>query len=378
MPELLPIRHERMRASPFGFYRGAAAVMAADLACVPLTGLRVQLCGDAHLANFGGFATPERRLVFDVNDFDETLAGTWEWDVLRLATSLEIAARARAFRKRIRSSTVGAVVRSYRFRMLQYSRMPPLDVWYSHIDASRVAELARVRKMGAGEHVPPKLVRDERGNLQFVPNPPLVEPLDDDDERCIGARATFASYRETLPPQVRVLLDRFTLVRLARKVVGVGSVGTRCLVALFSTDRGEPLVLQLKEATASALEAYLPRSTFANHAERVVVGQHLMQAASDAFLGWTRSADGHDFYVRQLRDMKMTVALDRLDPFELEDYGAHCGWTLARAHARTGNAQHIAAYLGRSDAFDLAVTAFAARYADQNERDYETYVKASP
>jgi uncharacterized protein (DUF2252 family) len=374
--ELLPIRHQRMRASPFGFYRGAAAVMAADLASLRVTGLCVQLCGDAHLANFGGFATPERLLVFDVNDFDETLPGPWEWDVLRLAASIDIAMRDRDFRRSSRERAVRDAVATYRLRMREYAAMTPLDVWYSHIDASRVAELARSRAMGPGEHLPPRLVRGKRGTMQFVPNPPLVEPLGESDERALGVRKVLSSYHESLPAQIRILFDRYALVDLARKVVGVGSVGTRCFVALFSTERGEALLLQLKEAVASVLEEYLRRSAFSNHAERVVVGQHLMQAASDMFLGWTRSADDHDFYVRQLRDMKVTADLERLRAAELADYALHCAWALARAHARTGDATAIAGYLGRSTAFDRAAARFAAAYADQNERDYETFSKS--
>jgi uncharacterized protein (DUF2252 family) len=367
-----------MRASPFGFYRGAAAVMAADLAPVQVTGLRAQLCGDAHLSNFGGFATPERRFVFDVNDFDETLPGPWEWDVLRLAASVEIAGRDRDLRRTQRAAAVGMAVSSYRHRMREYATMTPLDVWYAHIDARRVSELARSRKMGPGEHIPPRLVRDRHGTMHFVANPPLVEPLDASDELALGARKLFETYHGSLPPQVRVLADRYALVDIARKVVGVGSVGTRCFVALFATDRGESLLLQLKEAVASALEEYLRRSAFSNHAERVVVGQRLMQAASDAFLGWTRSADDHDFYMRQLRDMKVSVDVTRLRAPELGDYAWHCGWALARAHARTGNPAAIGSYLGGGDAFDRAVVRFAARYADQNERDYERFVNSAP
>ncbi len=373
--ELLPIRHERMRASPFAFYRGAAAVMAADLAGMAVTGLRAQLCGDAHLSNFGGFATPERRLVFDVNDFDETLPGPWEWDVLRLAASVEIAARDRNLGRKAREDAVCACGREYRLRMRELAALTPLEIWYSRIDVRRVAELHESRSMGPGEHLPPKLVRDEHGRLAFRANPPLVVPLDAADERAAGARSLLALYGASLPTHVRALIERYTLVGLARKVVGVGSVGTRCLVALFVTQRDEPLILQLKEATSSALEPYVAPSAFASHAERVVVGQRLMQAAADLFLGWTRIEE-HDFYVRQLRDMKVTVDINLLNAAELADYASHCGWALARAHARTSDPQAIGEYLGRSGAFERALTDFAAAYADQNQRDYETFCKA--
>ncbi len=364
-----------MCASPFGFYRGAAAIMAADLARIPVTGLRVQLCGDAHLANFGGFATPERRFVFDVNDFDETLPGPWEWDVLRLAASVEIAAREGGIRRRARAGVVCATVRAYRVQMRRYAAMTPLDIWYSHLDARRV-EALRGCTTSSGEHVPPNLVRDKHGVSHFVANPPLVEPLDPADDRVVGARRIFTAYRDTLPAHIRVLFERYRLVDLARKVVGVGSVGTRCLVALFSTDRDEPLLLQLKEATASVLETELSHSPFSNHGERVVVGQRLMQAASDLFLGWTDGPDGRDYYVRQLRDMKAAVDPSTLRTGELTDYAVHCGAVLARAHARSGDPQAIAAYLGGSDTFDRAVTRFAASYARQNALDRAAVCKS--
>jgi uncharacterized protein (DUF2252 family) len=374
--ELLPIRHERMRASPFGFFRGAAAVMSADLARITVTGLRVQLCGDAHLANFGGFATPERRLIFDVNDFDETLAGPWEWDVLRLAASVEVAGRGRAFRKRERARAVYSAVRAYRLRMREFASVTPLDVWYSSTDVRRVAEIQRSSQMGAGEYLPPKLVQSESGALQFRAAPPLLEPLGSSDERAIGVQRLLRAYGESLPAHVRVLIDRYRLADLARKVVGVGSVGTRCFVALLLTERNEPLLLQLKEATASVHEAYLRHSAFSNHAERVVVGQRLMQAASDIFLGWTSGTDGHDYYVRQLRDMKVVVDLMLLDANALADYAAHCGAVLSRAHARSGAPQALAAYLGKSDAFERACVRFAAAYAQQNQQDYERFCTA--
>jgi uncharacterized protein (DUF2252 family) len=364
-----------MRASPFGFFRGAAAVIAADLSRISVTGLHVQLCGDAHLANFGGFATPERRLIFDVNDFDETLPGPWEWDVLRLAASVEVAGRDRGFRKRERARAVHAAVRAYRLRMRELASMTPLEMWYSYTDVRRVSEIQRSSKMGAGEHLPPKLVQDEHGALGFRSDPPLVEPLESSDQRAIGAQQLLRTYGESLPAHIRVLIDRYRLADLARKVVGVGSVGTRCFVALLLTDRSEPLLLQLKEATASVLESYLPHSAFSNHAERVVVGQRLMQAASDIFLGWTSGADGHDYYVRQLRDMKVVVDLTLLDPSALADYAAHCGAVLVRAHARSGSPQALAAYLGKSDVFERGCVGFAAAYAEQNQQDYDRFRK---
>ena len=377
LPDLLPIRHERMRASAFGFYRGAAAIMAADLAHVPVTGLHVQLCGDAHLANFGGYATPERRVVFDVNDFDETLPGPWEWDVLRLAASIEVGARDRGVSPSASSTAVSRAVQTYRLQIRRYAGMTPLEIWYSRTDVRRIDELRGDTKKGSGEHMPPQLVQGQHGVLRFVPDPPLVEPLDASDERVVNGRALIEAYRHSLSAHVRPLIDRYKVVDFARKVVGVGSVGTRCYVVLLATERNEPLLLQLKEATVSVLEAHLPHSTYVNHAERVVVGQERMQAASDLFLGWTRSDDGHDFYVRQLRDMKTTVDLTALSPGGLADYANYCAWALARAHARTGDPQAIASYLGRSDAFDKAVAAFARAYGRQNELDYRAFVEST-
>jgi uncharacterized protein (DUF2252 family) len=400
--ELLPIRYGRMLSSPLAFFRGAAAVMASDLAGTPRAGLNVQLCGDAHLLNFGGFASPERDLVFDANDFDETLPGPFEWDVKRLAASVEIAARQRGFAGSDRpAAPVLEAVRAYRETMRQLADTGDLAVWYSHADADslttelrdahnargaddlqQIAKRARTEDSG---HELAKLTRLVEGELRFISAPPLIVPIAElgDGQRDLEAelRADYRVYRRSLERDRRVLLERYRYADLAHKVVGIGSVGTRCWVLLLlGRDEHDPLFLQLKEAKASVLEQFLGRSAFTNKAHRVVEGQRLSQAASDIFLGWTRvkEADGssRDFYVRQLRDWKVSLDVDRIRPRGLATYARWCGATLARAHARSGDRVAIAAYLGKTDAFDQAVAAFANAYADLNERDHVSLRRA--
>ena len=393
--QLVPIRWGRMSASPFAYYRGAALVMAADLAATPVSGLRVQLCGDAHLMNFGVFAAPDRSLIFDVNDFDETLPGPWEWDVKRLAASVVIAARDRGFTAgQAREAALSAVC-SYRVWMGRYAEMDNRDVWYSRVLADDALDLVR-RTAGARISTTAamlakarsrdslqafdKLTRVVDGVPRFIDRPPLIAHLRPDQaDLAIAGRRAFADYRRSLSEQWRVLLDRYAFVDLAFKVVGVGSVGTRDLIVLFmGRDDGDPLILQLKEAKASVLEAYCGRSRYARHGHRVVAGQRLMQAAGDPFLGWVRGTGEHglDLYWRQLHDLKGSIPTDRVRPAGLCLYAGLCGWTLARAHARSGDRIAIAAYLGASDRFDLAVADFASAYADQSERDYERLTKA--
>jgi uncharacterized protein (DUF2252 family) len=390
--ELLPIRYGRMLASPFAFYRGAAAVMANDLAQVPATGLRVQLVGDAHLANFGGYASPERNLVFDINDFDETLRGPFEWDVKRLATSVEIAGRAAGLTSTQRRASVLETVRSYRTAMREFAGMPTLAVWYAHADVSSIAaQLQRGRerkdvertaahaRLNSTAHELATLTQLVDGEPRFVAKPPLIVPVEDlldgHPDREEHLRAIYRSYRHSLPADRRRLLESFQYAHLARKVVGVGSVGLRSwILLLLGRDNADALILQLKEAGPSVLEAYLGNSEYTNGAERVVQGQRLAQAASDIFLGWTRVEDEHgyprDFYVRQLRDWKMSIDLETISPAGLSAYAHWCAWSLARAHARSGDPVAIAAYLGASDGFDRAVAEFAVAYAELNDRDY--------
>jgi uncharacterized protein (DUF2252 family) len=382
LPELLPIRHERMRASPFGFYRGAAAVMASDLADLPPTGIRVQICGDAHLQNFGAYASPERNIVFDVNDFDETLTGMWEWDVLRLATSAELVARGSSFNRSRTDDVVRATLSTYRDAMAHFATVSPLDVWYAHVELPgtsagaplRGPEDIKERLLGDPGHESEQLLPSVSAAKQpaFVDQPPMFRRIALDAAESLNAQDALAGYRESLPPHVRVLLGRFELTDLALKVVGVGSVGTRCYAALFKTERGDSLVLQLKEADASVFEPYAGPSIYANHGRRVVEGQHLIQATSDIFLGWTTSR-GVDFYVRQLHDMKISIAVTTLGPKTLTRYARLCAWTLAHGHARSGTPRDIAGYLGRSNAFDASAAAFARTYADVTEADYKRY-----
>jgi uncharacterized protein (DUF2252 family) len=397
VPELVPIRYGRMLVSPFTFYRGAAYLMASDLSNTTNTGQVVQLCGDAHLSNFGVFAAPDRRLVFSINDFDETLPGPFEWDVKRLVTSFEVAGRDRGFDTRQRTTANLAVLQSYREAMREMAKMKTLDVWYARMDADDISaqvlqqlnqaqqkrfarNLAKARAKDSIRAFD-KLVRIVDGEPRLVGDPPLIVPigdlLPDDDSRDAQAamQALLRSYRRTLQGDHRHLLERFRYVDAARKVVGVGSVGTRAWVVLMlGSDDGDPLFLQAKEAQASVLEPFLGKSKHANHGQRVVAGQRLMQAASDVMLGWIRTdgIDGvtRDFYVRQLWDGKGSAVVDVMEPPVLTMYARLCGWSLARAHARSGDAVAIASYLGGNDRFDQAIAAFAVSYADQNEEDY--------
>jgi len=395
--ELVPIRYGRMLVSPFAFYRGAAAVMAADLAATPTTGITVQACGDAHLANFGGFAAPDRRLIFDINDFDETLPGPWEWDVKRLAASLEIAGRDREFGRKQRLVAVQSAAAEYREQMRRLARMGNLEAWYERVDLDLLRDsfadlaeeedVARFNKTVAkarsktSERAYAKLAREVDGEVRIVSDPPLITPLEElldaaSLERTVAElRRVFADYRATLPQNLRKLIDRFRFVDIARKVVGVGSVGTRAwIVLLVGRDRGEPLFLQIKEAQRSVLEPYAAKSIYARQGRRVVEGQRVMQAAGDILLGWmsVTGFDGkrRDFYVRQLWDAKGSARIDRMTPRALAIYARLCGGALANAHARSGDRIAIASYLGGGDHFDRAMVEFAARYADQNERDY--------
>jgi uncharacterized protein (DUF2252 family) len=403
VPELLPIRYGRMAASSFAFFRGAALPMASDLARTPRSGLTVQICGDAHLANFGLFASPERHLVFDINDFDETLPGPWEWDVKRLATSLEIAGRANGYPTKTRRDIVLAAVGAYRRAVRSFAGMAALDVWYAHADMERIEGVAQLSLKARQKKVLARTVakaqtKDNLGALarfasiqdgvaRLNAEPPLVVPMRDllGDSHEIEAmedelRGLVRAYRDSLDPERRSLLDRYRLVDMARKVVGVGSVGTRSWMLLLLEDGEHPLFLQAKEAGHSVLEAFVGGSEFDHSGQRVVVGQRLMQAVSDIFLGWVRREApdvGHrDFYVRQLRDWKGSAEVETLLPDGMRDYGEVCGWTLGRAHARSGDRVALAAYLGSGAAFDVAVREFAEAYADQNERDHHALVAA--
>jgi uncharacterized protein (DUF2252 family) len=402
VPELVPIRYGRMVVSPFTFYRGAAAVMAADLAQTSTSGLQVQACGDAHLSNFGVFAAPDRRLVFDLNDFDETLPGPWEWDLKRLAVSFEIAARESGFKRKERRSIVRTVAREYREAVRAFADLRNLEVWYARLDAETVLQLLRAegRKLAkqakkgvAKAHAKDslraldRLTHEVDGELRIVSKPPLVVPIEEllpGDERfdVEGAiREVIDRYGESLKGDRRRLLETYRFRHLARKVVGVGSVGTRAwIVLLTGRDDGDPLFLQAKEAQASVLEPHVGRSRFENHGQRVVEGQWLMQAASDSFLGWcpTTGIDERrrDFYVRQLWDGKGSSDVDAMTPRTMEIYARMCGWTLARAHARSGDAVAIGSYLGSGDAFEEAIAEFSTLYADQNERDHAALVTA--
>ncbi len=404
VPELVPIRYGRMLVSPFTFYRGAALIMASDLSATPRSGLTAQCCGDAHLSNFGVFASPERRLVFDINDFDETLPGPWEWDVKRLAVSMLIAAQYNGFPVKDQEQVVLDTVEEYRTAMAGFAAMKNLDVWYAHLDIEttmaqlgaqfKAKQLKRTEKTIAKARTRDsmsafsKLTHEVDGQPRILADPPLIVPIDDlaqgseRDEMFEGLHELLRSYRSTLQYDRRVLLEQFELVDFARKVVGVGSVGTRAWIALLlGRDGQDPLFLQMKEAEASVLEEFVQPSEFANHGERVVTGQHLMQASSDIFLGWLHVESGldeqeRDFYGRQLKDWKGSAEVEQMVPTGMATYGRLCGWTLARAHARSGDRIAIASYLGQGTSFDRAIVQFSHAYAEQNERDYQALTKA--
>jgi uncharacterized protein (DUF2252 family) len=396
IPELIPIRFGRMSESPFAFYRGAAALMAADLATTPASGLRVQACGDAHLMNFGGFATPERNIIFDVNDLDETLPAPFEWDLKRLAASVAIAAEHLMFPNSDAARVASDVVREYRERMFDYAGMHALDIWYDKIDLRKYSDRAgdpeivadarrrlaeRIeaeQRKTVADHLYPKLVSEQGTLPRIKDDPPLIyhPNLEQAPGLESGYTEAIARYRESLPEHVRTLFDRFHFVDLAVKVVGVGSVGTMCAVCLFVAGDGDPLFLQVKEARASVLEPYAGKSLHPNHGQRVIAGQHLMQSASDVFLGWTRGMNGRHFYVRQLRDMKMSAIIEDWDVGILRQYGRMCAHALARAHARSGDPAAIAGYMGSGQSFEDAVGEFATEYSQQNRRDYREFLKA--
>ena len=402
VPELLPIRYGRMLASPFAFFRGAALPMASDLAATPVSGLTVQACGDAHLSNFGIFASPERRLVFDINDFDETLPGPWEWDVKRLAASAEVAAADNGFPRSQRREIVQAAIASYRRAMRRLAGLGDLEVWQSPAEVDQLrerfqavldrqerrladADLARARDR-AGIQALDKLIRTTRGKLRFAADPPLLVPV----AALPAAEAPasleshlhgiVANYRRTLEPDRQFLISRYQVADMARKVVGVGSVGMRCwIILLLGRDPDDRLFLQVKEAVPAVLAAFVGDTAYSSQGQRVVAGQRLMQAASDFFLGWYRPRSGpaHDYYVRQLRDWKFSLTVEGMDLATMRTYAELCGQTLARAHARSGDRIAISAYLGKSDTFDRAVAGFAAAYADQNERDLASLAAAA-
>jgi len=388
MPELVPIRHGRMLTSPFTFLRGSAALMAHDLAATPSTGLRVQACGDCHLLNFGFFATPERNLVFDLNDFDETLPAPWEWDVKRLAVSFAVAARDNRYSDKDARAAAIECVRAYRKHLRECSKKSPLDVWYERLDIKTLIEtapdaearkqrekIASLASQRIAEQLFPKISTEVGGRRQLIDQPPVLfhARTKENDEIF---REALEAYRESMLPSVRVLFDRYRLEDWAVKAVGIGSVGTRCMVGLFFSEEKHPLLLQFKECRPSVLEPFAGNSAFENDGERVVVGQRLMQSSSDIFLGWARTRRGKDYFGRQLRDMKFSSPIDILKPVQLNRYAEYCGATLARAHAKSGDAATISGYLGKSDAFDQAMGDFSMAYADQNAKDHAAFVKA--
>jgi len=388
LPQLVPIRYGRMLASPFTFLRGSAGLMAHDLARTPNSGIRVQACGDCHLLNFGTFATPERNLVFDINDFDETLPAPWEWDLKRLAVSFAVAARDNTLADEEARDIARECAEAYREALRDYSRMSPLRVWYERLDMDtliadapdekarklrqQIAEKARQRVI---ENLFPKIVGEIAGKRRLLDEPPVLFHVADRDNHEVLHQGLLA-YRQSLPDERRVLLDRYRLEDWAAKVVGIGSVGTRCMVALFFDADDHPLILQIKEAVPSVLAPHAGKSRYTNHGQRVVIGQRLMQSSSDIFLGWARGPLGRDFFVRQLRDMKFSAPIHLLNATQLKRYARICGGVLARAHAKSGDAATISGYLGKSDRFDKAIGAFALAYAEQNEKDHAALVQA--
>jgi uncharacterized protein (DUF2252 family) len=405
VPELVPIRYGRMLVSPFTFYRGAAAVMAADLAETPVSGLQAQLCGDAHLSNFGVFASPEREMLFDINDFDETLPGPWEWDVKRLTASLCVAGRDRGLSRQETADVLAWTAQAYRQSMGGFAQMSNLEVWYAKLNVQDIMGVVKAQRLAKGKRLQQmerrlgkareknstravlKLTETVNGRLRFVSEPPLVVPVEEllgeaeNNELRARLEGMLSDYRDSLTDEYGVLLSDYTFQSIARKVVGVGSVGTRAWVLLFvGRDEQDPLVLQAKEAQASVLEPYAGASQYSNHGRRVVEGQRLMQAAGDILLGWLPAVGidevKRDFYVRQLWDGKLSVEIDTMNHAMLRAYGALCAWTLARGHARTGDRIAIASYLGAGGVFDQAIVDFSEAYADQNERDYQALVEA--
>jgi len=389
IPNLIPIRYGRMMQSPFAFYRGAAAIMAADLAITPTSGIRVQACGDCHLMNFGGFGTPERRIIFDINDFDETLPAPWEWDLKRLAVSFVLAGRNNGFKEADSRKAALRCIQSYHEHMRCYAEIGALEMWYQRMD-NMVAciksrkwkkivqkQIAKAATRTVAEYDFPKLASVKNGQVRIRDNPPLIfHPTEvEAAEYNHLVKEAFRCYRETLPDDLKVLVDRYEIKDVAIKIVGVGSVGTRCAILLMMTGDDDPLFLQVKEVHESVLEPYSGKSVYQCCGQRVVAGQRLMQAASDMFLGWTEQWGRH-FYVRQLRDVKIEPLVEIFDSRVLADYGEWCGWALAPAHAKSGDAAMISGYLGNSSRFDDAVSNFAVAYADQNERDYQALLEA--
>jgi uncharacterized protein (DUF2252 family) len=391
LPDLLPLRHGRMVRSAFTFYRGAALTMAADLAHTPVTGVRVQCCGDGHLCNFGGFATPERKIIFSINDLDETLPAPWEWDVKRLAASFIVACRDNGIKDAAARDIVMTCVRTYRESMAEFSQMKTLELWYRALGADeliaglppdlRKRALKRIQKeqtKSRGEELFPKLA-EQKGDKHVIKDQlPTIFHTEDLRPGEIGkiTRDAFISYRKTLPSSYQTLLDRYELRDAAVKVVGVGSVGTLCMVLLFTAGEGDPLFLQVKEARTSVLEPYAGASVFPNRGQRVVDGYRLMQPASDVFLGWSQGAGGRHFFVRQLRDMKLSVMVETFGQAEMDIYAGWCARALALAHARSGDSVTLSGYMGTSDTFDRAITAFSIAYADQNESDHAALERA--
>jgi len=389
LPELVPVRYGRMLRSPFTFLRGSSGLMAYDLATTPTAGIRVQSCGDSHLLNFGLFATPERNLIFDINDFDETLPAPWEWDVKRLAVSFVVAARDNQLTDQQAKAAAVECVRAYRVRLRECSKMSPLEVWYDRLDAQTIIDMApnaKIRKFREeivataqqriGDYLYPKISGEVGGRRRLIDQPPVLFHMSgkgfDKD-----VREALAAYRSTLPDERRVLFDRYRMEDIAIKAVGIGSVGTRCYVGLFFSAENHPLLLQFKEACPSVLEPFAGKSLYENHGERVVTGQRLMQSASDIFLGWTHGRDARrHFYVRQLRDMKMSAPIEGASAAQHKLYAELCGRTLAHAHAKSGDVAVISGYLGKSDTFDQAIGEFAVAYADQNEKDHAALVAA--
>jgi uncharacterized protein (DUF2252 family) len=390
--ELLPIRYGRMLQSPFTFYRGSAALMAYDLAGLPSTGIRVQACGDAHLGNFRGVGTPERRLIFAINDLDETLPAPWEWDVKRLCASIVVAGRINGYTQEEIRKSVTNCVRSYRERMREFSKMRAIDVWYFNIDSeeflSHLGDSIAKRRVEkridkARDHDVldgdfPEMVTFENGAHRIRDNPPLIYHDSSEAASILEERmkTAFQDYRKTLSDDRRVILDRYELKDYARKVVGVGSVGTRCGIMLMMGGAEDPLFLQFKEARASVLEPYAGKSAYANHGQRVVMGQRLIQPVSDIFLGWVEGELGYHFYVRQLRDMKIKPQVEIFEPSTMKTFAQLCGWSLAASHARSGDSAKIAGYLGKKEDFDEAIADFSESYADQNEQDHQALVQA--